>query len=55
LLAWSGDEEAVSALEEVGGDYERHSRAAREIAAMRFDARVVLGELLERVGAPCAS
>jgi len=55
LLAWSGDEEAVSALEEVGGDYERHSRAAREIAAMRFDARLVLGELLERVGAPCAS
>ena len=55
LFAWSTDEEAVMALEEVGGDWERHSRAAREIAETRFDARLVLGELLERVGAPCAS
>ncbi len=55
LFAWSTGEEAVAALEEVGADYDRHARAAREIAGSCFEAGVVLSELLERVGAPCAS
>jgi hypothetical protein len=31
-------------------DYERHRRAAREIAAAYFKAETVLGSLLARVG-----
>jgi hypothetical protein len=49
LLAFRSPEEAVAAVHEVVGDYARHSRAAREIAAEYFDARDVLGDLLGRV------
>jgi len=34
----------------VAGDYETHSQAAREVAAECFDARKVLGAMLEKVG-----
>jgi hypothetical protein len=42
---------AVAAIEEVCSDYPRHRRAAREIAESRYDSDVVLGRLLNKVGA----
>ena len=39
-------EEAAAALETVNSDYERHCRAAREIAATYFDARQVVAKIL---------
>ena len=38
--------EAAAALEAVNADYERHSRAARQIAETHFDAKQILGRLL---------
>jgi hypothetical protein len=38
--------EAADALEAVNADYERHSRAARQIVETHFDAKQVLGRLL---------
>ena len=38
--------EAADALEAVNADYERHSRAARQIAEAHFDAKQVLGRVL---------
>ena len=55
LLSWTTTEEAVQAIDAVNASYDRHSGAARDLAADYFDAAVVLGSLLERVGAPCAS
>ena len=49
LLSFTSPEEARSALAEVESDYERHSAAARELAAERFSSDRVLGELLEAV------
>jgi len=40
-------DEAAAAVREVEAHYEMHSRAAREIAAEYFDARKVLGRLVE--------
>jgi len=37
---------AVEALASVNADYERHCRAARELAAAYFDARQVLERIL---------
>jgi hypothetical protein len=39
-------EEAAAALEAVNADYERHCRAAREIAAACFDAEHVVARIL---------
>jgi hypothetical protein len=39
-------EDAVSALETVNADYERHCRAAREIAEAHFDSRRVMERIL---------
>jgi hypothetical protein len=55
LFAFSDVEGALSAIDAVNSDYERHSRAAREITRDHFDARLVLARLLEHLGAPCAS
>lgn len=49
LLAFADFEEAKAAVAEVEGAYERHSAAARELAAARFDSDRVLSELLEAV------
>jgi hypothetical protein len=49
LFAFSTMEEAVGAIEAVESDYERHCRAAREIAEEYFDARKVLAKLLDDV------
>jgi hypothetical protein len=50
VLAFANRDEAVRAVEAIERDYPAHQRAAREIARDRFDARRVLGELLERAG-----
>jgi GT2 family glycosyltransferase len=52
LFAFSTLDEAVAAIETIEADYQRHSRAAGEIAREYFDSGRVLGHLLERVGMP---
>jgi glycosyltransferase involved in cell wall biosynthesis len=49
LLAFEDVDGARAGIEAVCGDWERHSRAAREIAAEHFEAKKVLGRLLEEV------
>lgn len=49
LLAFTDPAEATAAVAEVEGAYARHSAAARELAAARFDSDRVLPELLEAV------
>ncbi|HEX9786359.1 MAG TPA: hypothetical protein VGA56_26995 [Opitutaceae bacterium] len=50
LLAFNTPEEAAAGVDEVAGDYEAHCRAARQIAGDCFDARRVLGAMLDRIG-----
>lgn len=47
ILRFSTAEEAAAALAAVNADYERHCRAAREIAETYFDARQVAGRILD--------
>ena len=49
LLAFDDLDGALGAVAAVNGAYERHRRAARAIAEEYFDARRVLGSLLERL------
>jgi hypothetical protein len=51
VLAWTGREDAIEALGRLQGDYAAHCRAARAVAAEHFDARRVLGALLEACAA----
>lgn len=51
LLSFRDPEQAIEQLLCVAGDYVRHSRAAREIAATYFRAEVVLERMLAAVGA----
>jgi hypothetical protein len=51
LLAFSDLDGARAGVEEILSDPDRHARAAREIAAEHFDARRVLGRLLEEAAA----
>jgi len=51
LLAFSSIDDLVDAIESVSADYDRHCRRAREISEAHFEAELVLGRLLERVGA----
>ena len=51
LLPFSTVEEAAAAVEEVRGGLARHARAAREIAEQHLDAKLVLGRLVEKLGA----
>jgi hypothetical protein len=51
LLSFDDAEGATRALRTVERDYERHAVAAREMAEEHFAASVVLGRLLDRVGA----
>jgi hypothetical protein len=48
LLAFRTLEEAAAGAAEIAGDYERHSRAARQIAEQHFDARVLLRDFLKK-------
>jgi hypothetical protein len=50
LITFSTLEEAAVGVEEILEDYSRHASAARRIAETHFDARVVLGRLLEELG-----
>jgi hypothetical protein len=50
LVTFSTLDEAALATEEVVADYARHAKAARALAADVFDAPVVLGALLRRLG-----
>ena len=50
LFGFSTMDEILAAVEAVNGDYERHARAAHDIAREYFSHDVVLGSLLERVG-----
>jgi hypothetical protein len=51
IVAFSTLDEAVAGVEAIEADYERHSRAARELAAEFFDSDKVLARLVEKVGA----
>jgi hypothetical protein len=50
LLAFRTLGEIVEAVKAVNADYKKHSRAAREIAQEIFEAKKVVGSLLERAG-----
>jgi hypothetical protein len=50
LVKFSTMEEAAAGVEEITGDYERHSRTARAIAAEHFAAERVLPRLLATLG-----
>lgn len=52
LLTFTTLEEALAGVEAVTRDYARHARAARAIAEEYFDAEIVLGRLLRRLGLP---
>ena len=47
LMSFTSGDEAADALDRVSADPARHARAARAIAETHFDARQVLGELLD--------
>jgi hypothetical protein len=51
LFAFNTMEEAIAGIDAVNADYARHSKAARALAKKEFDARKVLGAMLERIGA----
>ncbi len=48
LLRFTTEPEAAAALETVNADYQRHCRAARELAAAFFDAGAATRHILER-------
>ncbi|HUI08078.1 MAG TPA: glycosyltransferase family 1 protein [Verrucomicrobiae bacterium] len=50
LCAFGTMEEAVAGIDAINADYAVHARAARQVAERMFDARRVLGQMLERVG-----
>jgi len=50
LFAVTDVAEAADAIEEINGNYETHSKAAREIASSHLEARPVLGRFLQEVG-----
>jgi hypothetical protein len=47
LLSFGNPDEAAAAIEEVCGNYAAHCRAARALVEAHFDARSVLGRLVE--------
>lgn len=51
LLAFNSFSEAVDGIEKVSANYQSHCRAARQIASDYFDARKVLGPMLDRIDA----
>ncbi len=51
LFPFSTMEEAIAGIDVVNADYAKHSAAARKLAEDMFDARKVLGAMLERIGA----
>jgi hypothetical protein len=51
LFAFNSMDDIVQAVDSINSDYERHSRAARDIARAYFDSDVVLSQLLSKVAA----
>ena len=50
LIAFNTVDEAAAAIDAIDADYDRHARAAAELAREHFDAEVVLGRLLADAG-----
>jgi hypothetical protein len=50
VFAFSDPDGVLAALEELDRDYERHARAARRIAEDVFEARTVVGAMLDQAG-----
>jgi hypothetical protein len=50
VVAFSSLEQAIHGIERVTAEYDRHAKAAREVAAAFFDSRPVLTSLLGRAG-----
>ena len=50
LFAFQTMDDILAAFEAINTDYERHCRAARDIAHDYFDARKVLSDLLQSIG-----
>ena len=51
LLTFRNVEEALMGIAEIDGNYERHRRAAREVAESVFDSRKCVTEMLSACGA----
>jgi hypothetical protein len=47
MLSFADVEEAAERVAEIAGDYQAHSRAARELAESYFGSRECLGEILQ--------
>jgi hypothetical protein len=55
LVSFSTAEDAAAGIEKINGDYDRHCRAARELAAQYLDYRKVLPGILDVcAGAPAS-
>jgi hypothetical protein len=50
VLPFSDMDSLVAALERVDSEYERHAAAARRIAEEHFQARIVIGDMLDAAG-----
>jgi hypothetical protein len=50
LLAFNDLDEAAAAAEAIAGDYDKHARAARDLATEHFESRKVLSSLTSRLG-----
>lgn len=50
LFAFTTMEQALAAIDEINSDYERHCKAAREIAAEYFESSKVAAKLLQDIG-----
>jgi hypothetical protein len=50
LLGFDDADEAVEAIRTINADYQRHARAAREIACEYFEAKKLLEEVAMIIG-----
>ena len=50
LFAFDCEDDALGAIDEVAADYERHAKAAKEIAAEYFACESVLSDMLSKAG-----
>jgi hypothetical protein len=50
LLLFDSLDSAAAGVEEISGNYDRHTRAARALAEERFDSDKVLRDLLAKLG-----
>jgi hypothetical protein len=51
LLTFRSCDDAATAIDAVAADYDRHARAASALAQAHLDSRVVLGRMLDQIGA----